>query len=190
MTKKYSKINELILTFFYCGKAKKAPGTFGTIGAMLFWFFINDYFVTNNYPIIIQFFFWIILTILLCAYSFHAIPKYHLIKNSKDIDHKSIVVDEAVGIFIALEIFNFSGRDIYILNQPKFMIYLFLCFILFRFFDIKKPWIIGICDRKIKNSFGVMFDDIMCGIIAGVITLVVYKFTLNSQFFSLINCQN
>ena len=147
MTKKYSKINELILTFFYCGKAKKAPGTFGTIGAMLLWFFINDYFVVNNYPAIIQFFFWIVLTILLCAYSFHEIPNYHLVKNAKDIDHKSIVVDEAVGIFIALEIFNFSAQEIYILNQEKFIIYTFLCFILFRFLDIKKPWIIGICDR-------------------------------------------
>ncbi len=39
MSKKYSKINELLLTFFYCGKAKKAPGTVGTIGALIFWLF-------------------------------------------------------------------------------------------------------------------------------------------------------
>jgi len=45
MSKKNSKINELILTFFYCGKAKYAPGTFGTIGALLFWIFVNNYFI-------------------------------------------------------------------------------------------------------------------------------------------------
>ena len=56
------------------------------------------------------------------------------------------------------------------------------------FFDIKKPSIIGVCDRKLKNSFGVMFDDILCGIVAGVITLIIYKFTVNSKFFELINC--
>ena len=190
MPKKYSKINELILTFFYCGKAKFAPGTFGTIGALLFWVFANNYFVEENFPVIFQYFFWIILTSSLCIYSFYEIPNYHLVKNAKDIDHKSIVVDEAVGIFIALEIFNFSAQEIYILNQEKFIIYTFLCFILFRFLDIKKPWIIGICDRKIKNSFGVMIDDIICGIVAGVITLMVYKFTVNSQFFELINCNN
>lgn len=188
MPKKYSKINELILTFFYCGKAKFAPGTFGTIGALLFWVFVNNYFVEENFPVIFQYFFWIILTTFFCLYAFYEIPNYHLIKNSKDIDHKSIVVDEAVGIFIALEIFNFSAREIYILSQPKFMIYVFLCFLLFRFFDIKKPSLIGVCDRKLKNSFGVMLDDIMCGILAGIITSTIYKFTVNSEFFKLINC--
>jgi len=188
MSKKNSKINELILTFFYCGKAKYAPGTFGTIGALLFWIFVNNYFIEENFSTYFQYFFWIILTSLLCIYSFYEIPKYHLLKNAKDIDHKSIVVDEAVGIFIALEIFNFSAQEIYILSQPKFMIYVFLCFLLFRFFDIKKPSIIGVCDRKLKNSFGVMLDDIICGIIAGVITLTIYKFTVDSEFFKLINC--
>ena len=133
MSKKYSKINELILTFFYCGKAKFAPGTFGTIGALLFWVFVNNYFVEESFPTYFQYSFWIILTSLLCIYSFYEIPNYHLLKNAKDIDHKSIVVDEAVGIFIALEIFNYSGQEIYILSQPKFMIYVFLCFLLLHF---------------------------------------------------------
>ena len=188
MSKKYSKINELILTFFYCGKAKFAPGTFGTIGALLFWFFTNNYFVEENFPTYFQYSFWIILTLFFCIYAFYEIPNYHLVTNSKDIDQKSIVVDEAVGIFIALEIFNFSAQEIYILSPDKFMVYIFLCFLLFRFFDIKKPSIIGVCDRKLKNSFGVMFDDILCGILAGVITLIIYKFTVNSKFFELINC--
>lgn len=188
MSKKYSKINELILTFFYCGKAKYAPGTFGTIGSLLFWIFINNFFVEENFSPFFQYSFWIILTSLLIIYAFYEIPKYHLIKNSKDIDHKSIVIDETVGIFIALEIFNFSAQEIYILSQTKFMLYVILCFLLFRFFDIKKPSLIGVCDRKFKNSFGVMLDDIICGILAGVITLIVYKFSVNSEFFKLINC--
>ena len=188
MSKKYSKINELLLTFFYCGKAKKAPGTVGTIGALIFWLFTNDYFVNNNYSAIFQYSFWFILTLALCIYALYEIPNYHLVTNSKDIDQKSIVIDEAVGIFIALEIFNFLAQEIYILSQAKFMIYTFLCFLLFRFFDIKKPSIIGVCDRKMKNSFGVMFDDIICGILAGVITLIIYKLTVNSKFFELINC--
>ena len=96
MPKKYSKINELILTFFYCGKAKFAPGTFGTIGALLFWVFVNNYFVEENFPVIFQYFFWIILTTFFCLYAFYEIPNYHLLKNAKDIDHKSIVIDEAV----------------------------------------------------------------------------------------------
>ena len=169
-------------------KGKICPRNLWNHWCFTIWVFINNYFVEENFPVIFQYSFWIILTSLLCLYAFYEIPNYHLLKNAKDIDHKSIVIDEAVGIFIALEIFNFSAQEIYILSQPKFMIYVFLCFILFRFFDIKKPSLIGVCDRKLKNSFGVMLDDIMCGILAGVITLTIYKFTVNSEFFKLINC--
>lgn len=189
MKNQHSKLNELILTFFYCGKSKYAPGTVGTIGALAFWLFINDYFFTNNISNITQYFFWTILVIAMCAYSFNGINHYKPSKNSRDIDHKSIVIDEAVGIFIAVEIFNFYARDLYVLNQAKFLIYILFCTILFRILDITKPSIIGVCDRKIKNSFGVMFDDILCGLFSGIITVIFYQYTVDSAFFKLINCE-
>lgn len=188
MKKKYSKLNELILTFFYCGKSKYAPGTVGSIGALFIWIWINNYFSNNSVPTIIQISFWLLIIIGSCAYSIANIQHYHMLKNSRDIDHKSIVIDEAVGIFIALEIFNLMERNLYILNQAKFLIYVAFCTILFRILDITKPSFIGTCDRKIKNPFGVMFDDILCGIISGISTLILYKFTADSSFFKIINC--
>jgi phosphatidylglycerophosphatase A len=58
------------------------------------------------------------------------------------------------------------------------LLHLALSFILFRFLDIKKPSFIGYCDRKFKNGFGVMFDDLVCGIIAGALVIIFFKLTL------------
>ena len=102
-----SRFIELILTFFYCGRSIVAPGTVGTFFALMFWWFVNDYFVNQNLSTIWQMSFWIILIVGFTWFAIFNIKKYHPRKKSKDIDHKSIVVDEAVGIFIALEILNF-----------------------------------------------------------------------------------
>jgi phosphatidylglycerophosphatase A len=188
------KINELVLTFCYCGKARKAPGTFGTIGGVIFWFYIHNFFIDQQYPQYFEKIFWAIFIISIMIYTHFAIPKYYIFNqnnnrdNSRGIDHSSIVIDEVVGIIIALEIFNIVAKEMFILSQEKFLIYVFLCFCLFRFFDIKKPSIIGVCDRKIKNAFGVMLDDIICGIFAGIITLVLYLCSFDSPIFKLINC--
>ena len=56
-------------------------------------------------------------------------------------------------------------------------LHILLSFILFRFFDILKPWPISLADQKLKNSFGVMFDDILAGLFAGIVltALINYK---------------
>jgi phosphatidylglycerophosphatase A len=182
------RFNELILTFFYCGKSIFAPGTVGTIGAYLCWIFTNNYFQENNYNFTLQNFFWISIIILLTIFSIKKIPIYQKDMKYPNIDHKSIVVDEAIGIILALLIYNFFCKELYILNQARFLIYTLFCFIIFRFLDIYKPLIIGYCDKNFKNAFGVLFDDILCGIFAGFITIVVQNYTINSKFFELINC--
>jgi len=179
---------ELILTFFYCGKSVVAPGTVGTFFALLFWWFVNDFFVQNNFKILWQILFWNFLIFGFTFFAIFNIKKYHLIKNAKNIDHKSIVIDEAVGIFIALEIFNFFARELYILNPIRFLLFVILSFIIFRILDITKPLIIGLCDRKLKNPFGVMFDDILCGLFTGIFVAILFNFSKNSSFFELINC--
>jgi phosphatidylglycerophosphatase A len=183
-----SRFIELILTFFYCGKSIIAPGTVGTFFALLFWWFTNDFFIQNNFEIYWQMFFWHFLIIALTFFAILNIKKYHILKNSKNIDHKSIVVDEAVGIFIALEIFNFFARELYILNPLRFLFFIILYFIIFRILDITKPSIIGLCDRKLKTPLGVMLDDILCGVLTGIFTSIFYSFSKNSSFFELIKC--
>jgi phosphatidylglycerophosphatase A len=183
---------ELILTFFYCGRSIIAPGTVGTFFALLFWWFVNDYFVQNHFNIIFQMSFWIFLILIFTVFAILTIKKYQphnkSAKKSKDIDHKSIVIDEAVGIFIALEILNFFARELYILNPLRFLLFVILSFIIFRILDITKPLIIGVCDRKIKTPIGVMLDDILCGIFTGIFMVLLFEYSKNSSFFELIHC--
>jgi phosphatidylglycerophosphatase A len=176
------KFCEFILTFGYLGNAKKAPGTFGSIGGLLFWLIFTKLFFTQNFSILFQNFLWILIVIIMTIFAVKKIDFYveHLTKRIKnknqEIDNQTIVLDEVVGQIIALQIsLNFIGENYF--SQPVIMIiHLFLSLILFRFFDIKKPWIIGIIDRKMKNSFGVMFDDILCGIIAGCLSLLILNY--------------
>ena len=72
---------------------------------------------------------------------------------------------------------NFITEN-YFLDFKILIIHLVLSLTLFRLFDIKKPWIIGIADRKMKNSFGVMFDDILAGIFAGVIVWLALTYAI------------
>ena len=72
-------------------------------------------------------------------------------KTNKDKDPNYIVIDELVGQLLVLSI------------VPLDWIYFFAAFILFRIFDIYKPWPISWADKRISNGFGIMFDDILAG---------------------------
>lgn len=164
------KLHELILTFFYCGKAKIAPGTVGSLASVLVWFFAAKYFYSAEISFAKQNIFWIIFLILLFTYGCLASPIYA--KKFDQIDHGSIVLDEVVGQVFALQ-FSFIFLADYF-SQPKTIVaHLLLCFALFRFFDIRKPFFIGYCDRNFKNGFGVMFDDLLAGIAAAIITVPI-----------------
>jgi phosphatidylglycerophosphatase A len=183
------KFYEFILTFCYLGNTKKAPGTFGSIGGLLFWLIITKLFFTQNFSIFFQNFLWLLIITIMTIFAVKKINFYvkNLTEKSKssksskankdqEVDNQSIVLDEVVGQIIALQIsLNFIGENYF--SQPKLLItHLFLSLILFRFFDIKKPWIIGITDRKMKNPFGVMFDDILSGILAGCLCLLFFTY--------------
>ncbi len=183
------RFHELILTFFYCGKSIFAPGTFGTIGGIIFWLYFNYFMIIKNVDIGKYNLLMLSINILLTCYALKFIPNYIKKINSEEIDHKSIVIDEVVGILIAIQIFHYFSYPLFILNDTKFLIYLLLIFIIFRFFDIKKPLIIGYCDKKLKNPIGIMLDDILCGIFTGILATFVYFYTHNSNFFRLINCE-
>ena len=87
------------------------------------------------------------------------------IKDLIEKDHKSIVIDELVGMWIALMPAIYIASD-----QKDRTIYAVLALILFRVFDILKPFPISYYDKKLKNGFGIVFDDCIAGILAGVMT--------------------
>jgi phosphatidylglycerophosphatase A len=127
---------------FGSGLASKAPGTFGTlVGFPLFWL-IYDYSISTQLIIIAALF---LFGIYMCD------------KTGKDLgvsDHGAIVWDEIVAMMLVLTIASLHWASC------------LLGFLLFRLFDIWKPFPISHFDAKLKNGFGVMFDDLLAAIYA------------------------
>ncbi len=133
-------LSYLISTFFYLGKLPKAPGTWGSLGALLVWSFIPE-----------SLFFRIILLSLTLIIGFIACE--NTLKESDDPDPSFIVIDEVVGLWITL------------LFVPKSIFLFILGFLLFRLFDILKPSFIYSV-QFLKGSWGVMLDDILAGVLS------------------------
>ncbi len=138
-------MQKLFLTFFYTGLAPFAPGTFGSIAGAL-----AGYLILLYLPISTLF----LLTILISIIAVKSINRYE--KESGIHDDKSIVIDEVAGVWLA---FVLSSATI---TQ------MILSLIYFRIFDIWKPSIIGRIDKKVDGGLGVMGDDLVAGVIAGV----------------------
>ena len=92
-------------------------------------------------------------------------------KITKDLvikDHKSIVIDELVGTWISLLPVLFIADDRY-----ERIIYAAIALILFRFFDILKPYPISFFDKEYKNGLGIVLDDVIAGIFSGILSVIL-----------------
>lgn len=154
-------MQKIFLTFFYSGCMKKAPGTFGTIAALIPAFFILKYLGVQTL---------FLLSVLIFLVSIRIIDDYE--EKSGIHDDKHIVIDEAAGVFLALAI---CGQSLFTF---------IFSFIMFRIFDIKKPSIIGKIDKKVKGGLGVMLDDMIAGAFAGLFCAVVYGFLLRFELIT------
>ena len=145
------------------GLAPKAPGTFGTLFA---W---GTFYILNFLPIVL-FWTWIVIAAALGIYCINKAGKA-----LGDVDHGSIVWDEIVPFWALLGLVpvNFTCHA--------------LAFVLFRLYDIFKPWPASYFDEKVKNAFGVLMDDVVAAAFAGVtlhaILIIIAYFT----HFSAIN---
>ena len=100
---------------------------------------------------------------------FFAVENY--IKGEFNKDPKEVVIDEVIGQSIPIYLYEVAhGIDKNLQESILFYIYIF---ILFRFFDIKKPFPINYIDKKFKNSFGVIMDDVIAGFYV-VLTLIIF----------------
>ena len=132
------------------GMVPIAPGTFGSITAWIIFVYLSHFISMMNMLILTILFF--ILSIWICS------------EASKDLenkDHKSIVIDELVGMWIAL-------LPVLVIANSQFerTVYALAALILFRFFDILKPFPISYFDKNYKNGFGIVIDDVISGLIA------------------------
>ncbi len=140
-----------IATWFGCGISPYVSGTVGSLGALPFGFVIQYYF--GNYALFAA-------SLIIFAIGTWASNQYLLHMESGE-DPGEIVVDEVAGQWLTLCVLF-----------PTWQSYL-VGFILFRTFDILKPWPISVADRKIKGGFGVMFDDMLAGLYPILVVLVI-----------------
>ena len=162
--------NYLFVTFFGIGAIKYAPGTITSlIVTVLLCIFFHVINLPNN--IILLF------LILIFLYAFYAVTDY--IKEKKNKDPKEVVIDEVIGQAIPIYLYEVAHGTIKD-SQEAILFYIYI-FILFRFFDIKKPFPVSFFDKKYKNSFVVIFDDIIAGLYV-VLTLIVF-IVMKSKFF-------
>ncbi len=157
------KLNILIVTMFGVGNSKYAPGTVASFLTCL----IYIIFFSQEVNILI-------LVLFVCLVFFYTIYVLDELKNSfSSIDASEIVIDEFVGQSIpVLSVYNLVEFS----SINNFIFYTFIVFIFFRIFDIFKPYPIGLIDRNIKNGFGVILDDIIAGIYAGILFLITFAF--------------
>ena len=162
-------INYLFVTCFGIGSFRFAPGTITSLITTIFLYSL--FHVINLSSIIV-----LLILLLVFIYSFYAVSEY--IKHSENKDPKEIVVDEFIGQSIPIYLYEIS-HGVLKNYQEAFLIYFYI-FILFRFFDIKKPFPVNFFDKKFKNSFGVIFDDVIAGLYV-VLTLIIFMI-IKSKF--------
>ena len=154
--------NSLLVTMFGLGKIKFMPGTCGSLATTIFLFYLFHIFNISSNIVLIG---WIIIF----SYSFYAVSTHT--KNSKNKDPGEIIIDEFLGQSIPIYLYEISHGTTKENNEA--IIYYILFFLLFRYFDIMKPFPVNFFDKNFKNSFGVIMDDVCAGLYV-VLSLVCF----------------
>tara|TARA_X000001036_G_scaffold400336_1_gene404627 strand:- start:668 stop:1171 length:504 start_codon:yes stop_codon:yes gene_type:complete len=162
--------NYLFVTCFGIGSFRFAPGTITSFITIIFLFSLFHIIKLSNYTILIA-------LLLVFVYSFYAVSEY--IKDNKNKDPKEVVVDEFIGQSIPIYLYEIAHGTVKN-SQESILFYLYI-FILFRYFDIKKPYPVSYFDNKFKNSFGVILDDVVAGLYV-VLTLIIFMI-IKTKFF-------
>ncbi len=157
-----NKINFLFVTLFGIGKLNRIPGSYASLATTIFLFFLFHIFKFSPSIVLVG-------IIIIFLISLYAINIY--IKNIDNKDPKEVVIDEFIGQSIPIclyEIAHVGEKD-----TSSVLTFYFIMFILFRIFDISKPYPVSYYDKNFKNSFGVIMDDVCAGLYV-VAILVLY----------------
>tara|TARA_B100000686_G_scaffold204608_1_gene211441 strand:- start:1353 stop:1838 length:486 start_codon:yes stop_codon:yes gene_type:complete len=155
------KFNLFFLTFFMIGKIKYAPGTFASLASCLLFLLLITFF---------DFTFIFFITLIIFLYSFMAIN--NSFDEFRSDDPQEIVVDEVAGQLLSL-----LAIPIYETLYPLPIIYYCITsFILFRLFDVLKPYPVNYVDNNIKGALGIMLDDVLAAIYSIIVLCVIFFF--------------
>ena len=162
-------LNNYFVTMFGIGYIKKIPGTVSSFVTVVFLFIYFHYFeLSKNY-------FLFILSVIF-IYSFIAVNLF--IKDKANKDPKEVVIDEFIGQSIPIYLYEISHGTDKTFNESIYIY--FVIFILFRLFDIKKPFPVSYFDKNFKNSFGVVMDDVIAGLY--VVLVLIISMVIKSYF--------
>ena len=147
------KINFLFVTLFGIGKISKIPGSIASLVTTVFLFFL--FHVVNISANII-----LVSIIVVFFVSLWSVSIF--IKALDNKDPNEVVIDELIGQSIPIFAYEIShGTE---KSPDEAFIFYSICFVLFRFFDIIKPFPVSFFDKNFKNSFGVIMDDVCAGL--------------------------
>ena len=147
--------SHLLATLFGIGLLPLAPGTWGSLFGLILFLYAEIYLSINEKEFYFLLFLIVLFSFVICYFATKGLENHEK-------DQKSIVIDELAGMWVAL--IPVAG----IISMREVMICSLLAFLFFRIFDIWKPYPIDIVDRKIKNYFGVVIDDLIAGVYAAI----------------------
>ena len=161
--------NSLFVTMLGLGKIKFIPGTIGSLATVIILYVIFHILnVSSNFVLLGL--------VIIFIYSFPAVSSY--IKDNENKDPGEIIIDELIGQSIPIFAYEVShGTE---KSPDEALIFYFICFVLFRFFDIVKPFPVSFFDKNFKNSFGVIMDDVCAGL---YVILSLICFMIISSYF-------
>ncbi len=139
------KLVHFFATGFYCGLVPAMPGTVGTVAAIPLFLVVSRFFSLSGY---------IVFVVGFILFSIWISGKAEAQAGRKD--PREIVIDEMAGFLVAMT------------ALPPGVIYIVAGFVLFRLFDIVKPFPIGMIDKKLKGGKGIVLDDVVAGIYANI----------------------
>ncbi|TWI37935.1 phosphatidylglycerophosphatase A [Paracoccus sulfuroxidans] len=153
-------MSQMITTFFGVGKLRPAPGTWGSAAAVALAVLVYEL----GAPLLVPLGF-----VLATVLGFWAVPR--AIAGQADKDPSEIVIDEVAGQWLAMcfTVIPLWRHGVSILDAwPAYVV----PFLLFRLFDIWKPWLVGRADRR-GDAAGVMLDDLWAGLFAGIGSVIL-----------------
>tara|TARA_B100001093_G_scaffold303612_1_gene289541 strand:+ start:205 stop:699 length:495 start_codon:yes stop_codon:yes gene_type:complete len=154
-------INYLFVTMFGIGKLPRIPGSYASLVTVILLYILFHIF---SVPADAFLFFLVAIFII----SLFAINIF--IKDLSNKDPKEVVIDEFIGQSIPICLYEIAHSEP--TDPARVLTFYFIMFILFRIFDIAKPYPVSYYDKNFKNSFGVIMDDICAGLY--VVTILVF----------------
>ena len=186
---KFDKFLKAMLTMFGIGYSKYAPGTLASFVTCVIYYLIYMYgwklvgfslYYNHTYVV------WFLIIITISSINLINDRSFRdkFAKLFKKNDPKEIVIDEFIGQSIPIISYSYldffvhgSSFDVFFIffNGRPFLCWIITSFILFRFFDILKPYPINIIDKKMKNGLGIMLDDIIAGIYSTITVYIIWS---------------